>query len=75
MLEQQSKSHTTKRKKKKGLGLTDKQRAKEAHAHWIIHHGKSSDAVQFMAPKANTNNVSAETIAALTLMTTNPFEQ
>ena len=62
-------------KKAKKKGLTDKQRVKEAHTHWIIHHDKAQDATRFLSQEANTSNVSAETIGKLTLMTTNPFEQ
>ena len=65
------KYNNSKNKKKKQVGLTDKQRAKEAHAHWIIHHGAVKDANQFLKQKANTDNVSANTSAALTLMITN----
>ena len=63
-----------KSKKTKRKGLTDKQRVKEAHTHWIVHHGTTQEAKQFLKLKANTNNVSVDTIASLTLMTTNSDE-
>ena len=69
-------SSKTKKKKKKPKGWTDKQRAKEAHAHWIMHHGTAQDAKQFLNLKANTDNVTAETIATLlTTMSTNCTER
>ena len=72
---EKSKTSSKNMKQKKKKGLTDKQRAKEAHAHWVIHHGVARDAEQFLKLKANTNNVSVETLAALNLMITNPFER
>ena len=71
---QPRKRKNRKKKKTKRVGWTDKQRTKWAHAHWIIHHGTAQEAKQFLQLKDNTNNVPEETIAALTLMTTNPFD-
>ena len=58
----------TKKKKKKRTELTNKQRAAEAKAHYILHHDSKSDAHLFLDTKANTDNISASTHAALTLM-------
>ena len=38
----------TKSNKKQHKGLTDKQRAAEAHAHYVIHHGTNRDADKFL---------------------------
>ena len=57
-----------KRKKKKPKGLTDKQRAVEAHAHYIIHHSTAADAARFLRNNGNIKNASIETITALRQM-------
>ena len=67
---QLSKRKNKKKKKTAGLGLTTKQRQKEARAHYIIHHGTAKDAKLFLNGTTNTNNIAAETHAALTLMLT-----
>ena len=59
----------------KGLekkGLTDKQRATEAHAHFIIHHGTIAEAARFLQDKRNTVNASTTTISTLRRMCTLP---
>ena len=65
------KYNSSKNKKKKHKGLADNQRVKEVHAHWIIHHDTVKDEKKFLNQKVNTDNVSANTSAALTLMITN----
>ena len=70
-----SKTSSKNMKQKKRKGLTDKQRVKEAHEHWVIDHGVARDAEKFLNLKANTNNVSVETLVTLNLMITNPFER
>ena len=49
-------------------GLTDKQRATFAHAHYIIHHGTAKSAAKFMQNKSNTANASAEMLNKLKQM-------
>ena len=40
---------TSKKKKKKPRGLTDKQRAAEAHGHYLVHHGTTAEVRAFLA--------------------------
>ena len=54
-----------KKNPKKIKGLTDSQRAAEAHTHFIIHHGVVEDATRFLSHKANSENVSAATVNRL----------
>ena len=50
--------------KSKATGLTDKQRAAEAHAHYVIHHGAEKDAAKFLQ-HPRIRNVCAATLATL----------
>ena len=45
--------------KVKRKGLTDKQRGAEAHAHFILNHGKPSDAARYLQHKASANTTEA----------------
>ena len=55
------------KKKKKRKGLTDKQRAAEAHAHFTVHHGSAQEAEKLLRSKSAAS-LSAETTAQLKSM-------
>lgn len=54
-----------KKKKKTKKRLTKKQMAAEAHAHYIIHHGTTTEARKFLRYKNNTKNISEATFAKI----------
>ena len=70
---QEKKAKTAKEKKKKPTTLTNRQRAAEAHAYFIIRHGTTADAIQFLSSNPSARHTTASTQAQLKLMATNPF--
>ena len=59
-----------KRRIQKSKGLTHKQRAAEAHAHYLIHHGSAQEASRFLQ-HSNAKCISAITLNSLRLMCAN----
>ena len=58
----------TKKKSRTVPLLTDKQRAAEAHAHFILHHGSELDAARFLQANARARSISTMTTTALKQM-------
>ena len=56
------------KKARKPRSLTHKQRAAEAHAHYIIHHGSGPDATRFLQSNVRARHISPATTEALANM-------
>ena len=60
-----------KSKTRKTVGLSDKQRAAWARAHYIINHGSAKDAAQFLTLHKNVENTPTEALRKIRIMVRN----